>query len=647
MENFKLLKIEDSLKNSLEKMKFTKPTPIQAMAIPVALEGKDVLGTAQTGTGKTLAFSIPLVNKLILDKNAFALVMCPTRELASQVMAAIKSIISDKINIKTALLIGGEAMQKQLRQLGNRSRIIVGTPGRINDHLKRKSLNLSATKYLVLDETDRMLDMGFTPQIEMVLKFVPKDHQTLLFSATLPQNIVRISERYLNKPERISTGSTSVPIAKIKQETLQVFKENKYDQLVDQFIARKGSILVFVKTKRGADKMVKRLKEEGHSADAIHGDLRQSKRDRVITSFRKGLKRILIATDVAARGLDIPLIQHVINYDLPQVPEDYVHRIGRTARAGTEGSALTFLTPDDRSMWNEISKLIDPNFKPAPRGARGNSRGGKKGKAPYNKKRKFRDEKKSFGYKVRHQEMERKKVLATKENLVLVINQNHLVMEDLVHHQEMERKKVLATKENLVLVINQNHLVMEDLVHHQEMERKKVLATKENLVLVINQNHLVMEDLVHHQEMERKKVLVIKENLVLVINQNHLVMEDLVHHQEMERKKVLVTKENLVLVINQNHLVMEDLVHHQEMERKKVLVIKENLVLLKKMTRNQQASQIILNTLEKKHLKVHQLVERKKALVLMERRSLKVEVTDLKALPSKNIVKKELKSKIF
>ncbi|MDA7807765.1 DEAD/DEAH box helicase [Candidatus Pelagibacter sp.] len=393
MENFKLLKIEDSLKNSLEKMKFTKPTPIQAMAIPVALEGKDILGTAQTGTGKTLAFSVPLINKLILDKNAFALVMCPTRELATQVMAAIKSIISDKINIKTALLIGGEAMQKQLRQLGNRSRIIVGTPGRINDHLKRKSLNLSATKYLVLDETDRMLDMGFTPQIELILKFVPKDHQTLLFSATLPQNIVRISERYLNKPQRISTGSTSVPIAKIKQETLQVFKENKYDQLVDQFIARKGSILVFVKTKRGADKMVKRLKEEGHSADAIHGDLRQSKRDRVITSFRKGLKRILIATDVAARGLDIPLIQHVINYDLPQVPEDYVHRIGRTARAGTEGSALTFLTPDDRSMWNEISKLIDPNFKPAPNGARG----GKRGKAPYNKKRKFRDEKKSFG----------------------------------------------------------------------------------------------------------------------------------------------------------------------------------------------------------------------------------------------------------
>ena len=397
MENFETLKIEDSLKNSLSKMNFVKPTPIQGMAIPVALEGRDILGTAQTGTGKTLAFSVPLINKLILDKNALALVMCPTRELATQVMEAIKSIISDKINIKTALLIGGESMQKQLRQLSNRSRIIVGTPGRINDHLKRKSLNLSATKYLVLDETDRMLDMGFTPQIEMILKFVPKNHQTLLFSATLPQNILRISERYLTKPERISTGATSVPIAKIKQETLQVFKENKYDELIDQFLNRKGSILVFVKTKRSADKMVKRLKEEGHSADAIHGDLRQSKRDRVINSFRKGLKRILIATDVAARGLDIPLIQHVINYDLPQVPEDYIHRIGRTARAGSDGSALTFLTPDDRSMWNSINKLIDPNFKSVPSGLKRDSKSKRRGKRPNNKKRKARDEKRSYG----------------------------------------------------------------------------------------------------------------------------------------------------------------------------------------------------------------------------------------------------------
>ena len=414
MENFTSIKIEDSLKHSLSKMNFIKPTPIQGMAIPVALEGKDILGTAQTGTGKTLAFSIPLINKLILDKNAFALVMCPTRELASQVMEAIKSIISDKINIKTALLIGGESMQKQLRQLSNRSRIIVGTPGRINDHLKRKSLNLSATKYLVLDETDRMLDMGFTPQIEMILKFVPKTHQTLLFSATLPQNILRISERYLNSPERISTGATSIPIAKIKQETLQVFKENKYDELIDQFLIRKGSILVFVKTKRSADKMVKRLKEEGHSADAIHGDLRQSKRDRVINSFRKGLKRILIATDVAARGLDIPLIQHVINYDLPQVPEDYVHRIGRTARAGSEGSALTFLTSDDRAMWSSINKLIDPNFELIQSGFRRNSKNDRRGKGYKDKKRKFR-EKKKFDYKDKRKSFRKRREENTEE----------------------------------------------------------------------------------------------------------------------------------------------------------------------------------------------------------------------------------------
>jgi len=393
MQNFNLFKIENSLKGSIDLMKFKEPTPIQSQAIPAALEGKDILGTAQTGTGKTLAFSIPLINKLILDKNAFALVTCPTRELATQVMDAIKNLLSNKINIKTALLIGGESMQKQLRQLGKRARLIVGTPGRINDHLKRKSLNLSATKYLVLDETDRMLDMGFTPQIEMILKFVPKNHQTLLFSATLPKNILRISERYLTRPVRISVGSTTVPIAKIKQEILQVYKENKYDELINQLLARKGSILVFVKTKRNADRMVKRLKEEDHSADAIHGDLRQSKRDRVMNAFRKGVKRILVATDVAARGLDIPLIQHVINYDLPQVPEDYVHRIGRTARAGSEGSALTFLTRDDRSMWNSISRLIDPNYKEEfsynSKGFRGNSRN----KKSYNKKRKFRDKK--------------------------------------------------------------------------------------------------------------------------------------------------------------------------------------------------------------------------------------------------------------
>ena len=394
--DFNELPIETKLKNSIKFADFKTPTPIQSKSIPISLTGKDILGTAQTGTGKTLAFTIPMINKLILDKNAMALIICPTRELASQVMQTVLKLNIREIGIGNALLIGGEGMQKQLKKLKKRARIIVGTPGRINDHLKRQSLNLSKVSYLVLDETDRMLDMGFTPQIELILKYIPKQHQTLLFSATLPNNILRISEKYLNNPERVAVGSLSTPIEKIKQETFQITQDKKYHELINQLVERSGSILVFVKTKHGADKIVKRLKYDGHSADAIHGNLRQSKRERVINNFRNGKSRILIATDVAARGLDIPLIQHVINYDLPQVPEDYIHRIGRTGRAGKEGSALTFLTPSDRSMWNSISRLIDPNFKISREGQSRNLKGKKRFKARFNKEKKFKDKKKFF-----------------------------------------------------------------------------------------------------------------------------------------------------------------------------------------------------------------------------------------------------------
>ena len=363
MQNFNELQIDNKLKKSISAANFKIPTAIQIKSIPFGLSGKDILGTAQTGTGKTLAFTIPMINKLILNKSSMALIVCPTRELASQVMQIVLKLNVREIGIGSALLIGGEGMQKQLRKLNKRARIIVGTPGRINDHLKRKSLNLSRVAYLVLDETDRMLDMGFTPQIELILKFIPKNHQTLLFSATLPNNILKISDKYLNKPERISVGSISTPIEKIKQETFQITQDKKYHELINQLVERNGSILVFVKTKHGADKIVKRLKQDGHSVEAIHGNLRQSKRQRVINGFRNGKYRILIATDVASRGLDIPLIQHVINYDLPQVPEDYIHRIGRTGRAGKEGTALTFLTNHDKSMWRSIQKLINPNIK--------------------------------------------------------------------------------------------------------------------------------------------------------------------------------------------------------------------------------------------------------------------------------------------
>ena len=394
MNNFNELLIENKLKKSIQFANFKTPTPIQYKSIPVSLDGKDILGTAQTGTGKTLAFTIPMINKLIKDKKAMALIVCPTRELATQVMQTVLKLNIREIGIGNALLIGGESMQKQLRKLNNRARIIVGTPGRINDHLKRKSLDLSKVNYLVLDETDRMLDMGFTPQIELILKFIPKEHQTLLFSATLPDNILKISQKYLNNPERISVGSLSTPIAKIKQETFEVTQDKKYHELINQLVERSGSILVFVKTKHGADKIVKRLKFDGHLADAIHGNLRQSKRDRVIYGFRNGKSRILVATDVAARGLDIPLIQHVINYDLPQVPEDYIHRIGRTGRAGKEGSALTFLTANDRSMWNSINRLINPNFKSSNNSQKIKYRNNGKDKKHFDKKKKFKGEKK-------------------------------------------------------------------------------------------------------------------------------------------------------------------------------------------------------------------------------------------------------------
>ncbi len=398
--NFIDLAIENKLKKSIELADFKIPTPIQSRSIPISLTGKDILGTAQTGTGKTLAFTIPMINKLIKDKKAMALIVCPTRELASQVMQTVLKLNVREIGIGNALLIGGESMQKQLKKLKKRARIIVGTPGRINDHLERKNLDLTKVNYLVLDETDRMLDMGFTPQIELILKFIPKNHQTLLFSATLPDNILKISQKYLNNPERISVGSLSTPIEKIKQETHEITQDKKYHELINQLIERRGSILVFVKTKHGADKIVKRLKYDGHKADAIHGNLRQSKRDRVIKGFRNGNSRILIATDVAARGLDIPLIQHVINYDLPQIPEDYIHRIGRTGRAGKEGSSLTFLTPSDRSMWNSIRRLIDPNFKTSQSFQKINFKRNKKGKNYFNKKKiNFKNKKKSFNKK--------------------------------------------------------------------------------------------------------------------------------------------------------------------------------------------------------------------------------------------------------
>lgn len=381
MEDFSTLGLPEPLMHTLAAMEFNTPTPIQAQAIPAALEGRDILGSAQTGTGKTGAFGIPLVAKLMNNSRGSALVMTPTRELATQVAEQLKSFLGKRSSIKTALMIGGESIVKQQQQLRQRPRLLVGTPGRINDHLERGSLMLHDASFLVLDETDRMLDMGFTDQIEAVMKFMPVKRQTLLFSATLPNNIVRIAQRYLNDPIQVEADAMSSVAENIDQQVRHLGEKEKYEVLCEELTKREGSIIIFMKTKINTDKMVTRIRKQGFKAEAIHGDLRQSKRDRVISQFRDKQFRILVATDVAARGLDIPHIEHVINYDLPQAAEDYIHRIGRTARAGAKGESLCFVTPSDKIKWREIERLLDPNAKRAsvndyPKGGGGGRKGG-------------------------------------------------------------------------------------------------------------------------------------------------------------------------------------------------------------------------------------------------------------------------------
>ncbi|MEQ1789136.1 MAG: DEAD/DEAH box helicase [Rickettsiales bacterium] len=376
MTDFSQFGLPAQLNTALEQMKYTTPTPIQVQAIPLALKGHDILGSAQTGTGKTAAFGIPLVAKILSNPRGNAIVLTPTRELASQVMEVIVQLLGKRSFIQAALLIGGDSMHKQTAKLRMRPRIIVGTPGRINDHLERGNLILHDTNFLVLDETDRMLDMGFGIQIDRIVKFLPVARQTLMFSATIPPEIAKMSAKYLKSPERIAVGSVNAPIVKIKQEIIHVNESGKYDELAKQIDERTGSIIVFVKTKRGADRLSERLNKQGNKADTIHGDLHQRKREKVIQGFRDMKFRILVATDIAARGLDIPHIEHVVNYDLPQCPEDYIHRIGRTGRNGSEGAAVCLISPDDGMKWRAIHRLLHPNEAPPhiPRGAAGDSK---------------------------------------------------------------------------------------------------------------------------------------------------------------------------------------------------------------------------------------------------------------------------------
>jgi superfamily II DNA/RNA helicase len=360
--DFTSLNLPEELSLALTRMSFTTPTEIQSKAIPFGLQGRDVLGSAQTGTGKTLAFVIPMLAKLMTSSRGSALILLPTRELAVQVEKAISTLLGFRSKMRTAVLIGGEPMPKQYMQLRANPRIIVGTPGRINDHLQRGTVKLHDASYLVLDETDRMLDMGFGIQIDEILKYLPKQRQTMLFSATLPAEIVRISKNYMVDPVRVSAGSTTTPSANIKQVVIKLSEEEKYATLIEHLDApREGSVIIFAKTKRNVEKLSDKLQRKSYKVDYIHGDLKQSRRDRVISSYHNEKFRILVATDVAARGLDVPHIKLVINYDLPQVPEDYIHRIGRTARAGAEGEALCLIAPADNGKWRDIQRLINPS----------------------------------------------------------------------------------------------------------------------------------------------------------------------------------------------------------------------------------------------------------------------------------------------
>lgn len=358
MQTFQELKLPHPLEKALRLMDFSVPTPIQAQAIPEALTKRDLIGCAQTGTGKTAAFAIPTLAHLMNIPNIMTLILVPTRELATQIADVIRKLTVAAPELRQALLIGGNPMDRQLRALRSNPRIIIATPGRLMDHLKRKTISLDQVKVLVLDEADRMLDMGFAPQLNIIFQAVPKDRQTLLFSATLPSNIEKLASKWLRNPARVTVGETQQANKKITHNVVHTTGNNKNNTLLDELNTRNGSVLIFAKTKHRTDRLSKFLSGFGHSVTHIHGDRSQGQRNSAIRGFRAGDFRIMVATDIAARGLDISHIAHVINYDLPQVAEDYIHRIGRTGRAGAEGQAICLLTPEDKHQWKSISRLL-------------------------------------------------------------------------------------------------------------------------------------------------------------------------------------------------------------------------------------------------------------------------------------------------
>ncbi len=350
------LPLAPKLQRILETHQYITPTPIQRQAIPHALEGKDIVGIAQTGTGKTLAFGLPMLQRLAAHGGQ-GLVLLPTRELAIQVDQTLQKIGS-QLGLKTAVLIGGAPIGRQIQDLRRRPHIIVATPGRLADHMEQKTVDLKGIKIVVLDEADRMFDIGFAPQIKRILAAVPKERQTLLFSATMPTDIAELAAHYMKLPLRIEVAPAGTAAARVEQEVFIVSKEIKM-QLLDKILAdTPGSILVFSRTKHGARKIAAQIRHMGHTAVEMHSDRSLAQRRAALEGFKRGTYRILVATDIAARGIDVTGISLVINYDLPDNSEDYVHRIGRTGRAGMTGRAISFATPDERNDIRQIEKLV-------------------------------------------------------------------------------------------------------------------------------------------------------------------------------------------------------------------------------------------------------------------------------------------------
>ncbi len=352
---FEDLPISDEIKRSVTELGFEEPSPIQAQSIPVILTGRDVIGQAQTGTGKTAAFSIPVLDMVDPSKKSVqAVVLCPTRELAIQVSSEMKKLGKYKNGIKTLPVYGGQPIDRQIKSLKSGVQVVIGTPGRVIDHINRRTLKMDEVKMLVLDEADEMLDMGFREDIELILEQTPAQRQTTFFSATMSKPILELTKKYQNDPQLIKIVRKELTVPNIKQYYIETRRANKLEvlcRLVDVYNPKLS--VVFCNTKRGSDELVSELQARGYFADALHGDLKQTQRDIVMDKFRQGTIDILVATDVAARGIDVDDVEAVFNYDLPQDEEYYVHRIGRTGRAGRQGISFSFV------FGKEVRKMKD------------------------------------------------------------------------------------------------------------------------------------------------------------------------------------------------------------------------------------------------------------------------------------------------